>query len=79
MPLTRILMLAMGNSPSFVAECLGIDSATVYRYWFAYLHGGVGELLEKRHKGYWEFFWTVINRPSCAGNGASMSIRTLRV
>ena len=50
---TCILMLAMGNSPSFVAECLGIDSATVYRYRSAYIHGGAGELHENRHKGYW--------------------------
>ena len=50
---TCILMLGMGNPPSFVAECLGIDPATVYRYRFAYIHGGAGELLENRHKGYW--------------------------
>jgi len=50
---TCILMLGMGNSPSFVAECLGIDSSTVYRYRTAFLHGGVSELLENRHKGYW--------------------------
>lgn len=50
---TCILMLSMGNSPSFVAECLGIDLATFYRYKSAYLHGGSGELLENRHKGCW--------------------------
>ena len=43
----------MGNSPSFVASCLGIDVSTVYRYRSAYLHGGADELLENRHKGYW--------------------------
>ena len=46
-------MSGMGNSPSFVAECLGIDISTVYRYRSAYLHGGASELLENRHKGYW--------------------------
>lgn len=50
---TCILMLCMGNSPSFVASCLGIDVSTVYRYRSSYLHGGVDELLENRHKGYW--------------------------
>jgi transposase len=50
---TCILMLYMGNSPSFISECLGIDSSTVYRYRGAFLSGGVGELLENRHKGYW--------------------------
>ena len=50
---TCILMLGMGTPPSFVAECLGIDSSTVYRYRSAFLHGGVGKLLENRHKGYW--------------------------
>ena len=50
---TCILMLGMGNSPSFVALCLGIDVSTVYRYRSAYLHGGADELLENRHKGYW--------------------------
>lgn len=50
---TCILMLCMGNSPSFVSSCLGIDVSTVYRYRSSYLHGGVEELLENRHKGYW--------------------------
>lgn len=50
---TCILMLSMGNSPSFVASCLGIDVSTVYRYRSAYLHGGADELLENRHKSYW--------------------------
>ena len=50
---TCILMLGMGNSPSFVASCLGIDVSTVYRYRSAYLHGGADELLENRYKGYW--------------------------
>ena len=50
---TCILMLGMGNPPSFVAECLGIDSSTIYRYRSAFLHGGVSEQLEDRHKGYW--------------------------
>ena len=49
---TCILMLSMGNSPSFVSDCLGIDSSSVYRYRNAYLHGA-DELLENRHKGYW--------------------------
>lgn len=50
---TCILMLGMGNCPSFVASCLGINVSTVYRYRSAYLHGGTDELLEKRYKGYW--------------------------
>ena len=50
---TCILMLGMGNSPSFVASCIGIDVSTVYRYRFAYLHGVADELLENRYKGYW--------------------------
>lgn len=50
---TCILMLSMGNSPSFVSSCPGIDISTVYRYRSAYLRGGVSELLENRHKGYW--------------------------
>lgn len=41
---TCVLMLGMGNSPSFAASCLGIDVSTVYRS--AYLHGGAEELLE---------------------------------
>lgn len=45
--------MGMGNSPSFVASCLGIDVSTVYRYRSAYLHGGADELLENRYKGYW--------------------------
>ena len=50
---TCILMLGMGNTPSFVSSCLGIDVSTVYRYRSAYLHGGADELLENRYKGYW--------------------------
>ena len=45
--------VSMGNAPSFVAACLGIDASTVYRYRSAYLHGGTDELLENRYKGYW--------------------------
>lgn len=50
---TCILMLHNGYSPSSISECLGIDASTVYRYRSLYLHGGAGELLENRHKGYW--------------------------
>lgn len=50
---TCLLMLDKGYKPSSVSECLGIDVSTVYRYRTSYLHGGVGELLENRHKGYW--------------------------
>ena len=50
---TCILMLGVGNSPSFVSSCLGIDVSTIYRYRSAYLHGGSDELLENRYKGYW--------------------------
>ena len=50
---TCLLMLDKGYKPSSVSECLGIDISTVYRYRSSYLHGGVGELLENRHKGYW--------------------------
>lgn len=50
---TCLLMLGMGNSPSLVSSCLGVDTSTVYRYRSMYLHGGESELLENRHKGYW--------------------------
>lgn len=50
---TYMFMLGMGNSPSFVASCLGVDTSTVYRYGSMYLHGGESELLENRHKGYY--------------------------
>lgn len=50
---TCLLMLHKGYKPSAVSECLGIDISTVYRYRSSYLHGGVGELFENRHKGYW--------------------------
>lgn len=50
---TCILMLDMGNTPSFVSSCLGIDVSTVYRYRSSYSHGGIEGLLENRHKGYW--------------------------
>ena len=75
---TCILMLGMGNSPSFVASCLGIDVSTVYRYRSAYLHGGADELLENRHKGYWGFL-TADSCPPCARNFVSISIRMPRV
>lgn len=50
---TCILMLGMGNTPSFVSSCLGMDVSTVCRYRSAYLHAGADELLENRYKGYW--------------------------
>ena len=86
---TCILMLGMGNTPSFVASCLGIDASTVYRYRSAYLHGGTDELLENRYKGYWGLldsrqlsalvFLTAASCPLCARNCVSTSIRTPRV
>nr|WP_276962668.1 transposase [Bacteroides graminisolvens] len=48
-----MLMLDKGRSASSVAECLGIDISTVYRYKNAYLHGGEEGLFENRHKEYW--------------------------
>ena len=70
---TCILMLGMGNTPSFVAACLGIDASTVYRYRSAYLHGGTDELLENRYKGL-----TAASCPLCARNCVNTSIRTPR-
>jgi hypothetical protein len=49
---TCILMLSMGNTPIFVADCLGIDISTVYRYRSLYLEGGLDKLLENRYRGY---------------------------
>ena len=43
-PCDFILMLYMGNFPSFVVSCLGMDVYTVYRYHSAYLHGGTDGL-----------------------------------
>lgn len=37
---TCILMLSMGNTPIFVADCLGIDISTIYCYRSLYLEGG---------------------------------------
>ena len=45
-------MLSMGNTPIFVADCLGIDISTTYRYRSLYLEGGLDKLLENRYKGY---------------------------
>ena len=42
----------MGNTPIFVADCLGIDISTIYRYRSLYLEGGLDKLLENRYKGY---------------------------
>ena len=49
---TCILMLAMGCSPDFVAQSLGIDVATVYRYKKLYDQDGIDGLLEDRYRGY---------------------------
>ena len=49
---TCILMLSMGNTPIFVADCLGIDISTIYRYRSLYLEGGLDKLLENRYRGY---------------------------
>ena len=91
---TCILMLGMGNTPSFVASCLGIDASTVYRYRSAYLHGGTDKLLENRYKGYWGLLdsrncWKTVTRvigvfltaascPLCARNCVNTFIRTPR-
>ena len=42
----------MGNTPIFVADCLGIDISTIYRYRSLYLEGGLDKLLENRYRGY---------------------------
>lgn len=49
---TCILMLAMGCSPDFVAQSLGIDVSTVYRYKKLYDQDGIDGLLEDRYRGY---------------------------
>lgn len=49
---TCFLMLALVSSPNFVAQSLGIDVATVYRYKKLYDQGGIDGLLEDRNKGY---------------------------
>ncbi len=43
---------ARGNSPSFVAERLGMDSPTAYCCRDVSPHGRADGLLENRHKGY---------------------------
>ena len=50
---TCILMVVKGSEPQFVAECLGMDTATVYRYVGAYRRGGIDSVLENRCKGWW--------------------------
>ena len=50
---TCILMLALNFSPDLVAQSLGIDVATVYRYKNYYVRGKTDSLLEDRYKGYW--------------------------
>ena len=50
---TCILMLALEFIPDLVAQSLGIDVATVYRYKKLYVRGKTDSLLEDRYKGYW--------------------------
>jgi len=50
---TCILMLILDFSPDLVAQGLGIDVATVYRYKNLYVRGKTDSLLEDRYKGYW--------------------------
>ena len=50
---TSILMLILDFSPDLVAQGLGIDVATVYRYKNLYVQGKTDSLLEDRYKGYW--------------------------
>jgi len=50
---TCVLMLALDFSPDLVAQSLGIDVATVYRYKNLYVRGKTDSLLEDRYKGYW--------------------------
>ena len=48
---TSILMLILDFSPDLVAQGLGIDVATVYRYKNLYVRGKTDSLLEDQ--GYW--------------------------
>ena len=49
---TYVLMLALDFSPDLVAQSLGIDVATVYRYKNLYVRGKTDSLLEDRYRGY---------------------------
>ena len=50
---TALLMLHKKYSVLEVSDSLGIDSTTLYRYCHTYNQGGLSELLETKHKGYW--------------------------
>lgn len=50
---TAILMLSSGMSPETVAEHLGIDKSTVYRYLQSYQNDGLEKYLTTDYKGYW--------------------------
>jgi transposase len=50
---TALLMLHKGFGVSEVSDSLGIDASTLYRYCQTYRTGGISDLLENRHKGYW--------------------------
>jgi transposase len=50
---TTILMLSSGISSETVADHLGIDKSTVYRYFQMYQNDGVEKYLSTDYKGYW--------------------------
>ncbi len=50
---TTIILLAKGLSPAEVADYLGIDSSTAYRYLNSYKLDGLDKYLSTDYKGYW--------------------------
>ncbi len=50
---TTVLMLSSGRSPASVADDLGIDLATVYRYAQAFADQGLAGYLQTHYTGYW--------------------------
>jgi transposase len=50
---TVLLFLDKGKSPEEIADDLGIDDSSVYRYVNHYQSEGIEKYLQRHHKGYW--------------------------
>ena len=56
-PVTVLLMLDRGRAVAVIAEDLGLDEATVYRYRQTYQLLGLAGYLRTEQPGYWAFLY----------------------
>ena len=74
---TVILLLDKRRPLASVADDLGLDETTVYRYARAFTPLGVDQYLVHEQPGYWDLFTTAPNSPTCAERSTRRATATV--